>query len=249
MAELEPKSNQLPFQTARARLQSRYQIVLETDDFIERGYYIWRDIGNIATEDSIFTVDVPSDGVVELPSNCEFVESVVAHSDVMPATIYNTTVSKYGMDSAGKRHDVRPNKATTSIEDSVRASKKYSYGVSVNYTTGKGFIQITSPSMFNRPITVRYSSIAKDEEGLPLLNDKEVHAIAANLALQEGEKKLFQGMKGADILVQYLKPEADRLLQAAKTPERITDDELDKALDIKVSWDRKVYGKRFSAIS
>ena len=246
MAELEPKSNKLPFQTARARLSSRYQISLETDDFIERGYYIWRDIGNIAIEEEKFTIQVPADGVVELPSNCEFVESVTSHEEVFPDNLHNTTRSKYSMDSAGYRHDVRPNKATTSIEDAVRASEKYSYGTSVNYTTRDRNLVVSSPAMFNRLVTVRYSAIAMDEEGLPLLNEKEVHAIAANLALQEAEKKLFAGMRGAPDLVGYLKTEADRLLQAAKTPERISDDELDKVLDIKTSWDRKVYGRRFS---
>lgn len=249
MAELEPKSNRLPFQTARARLSSRYQISLETDDFIERGYYVWRDIGNIATETDSFTVQVPVNGVVELPSNCEFVEAVTSHEDVTPDTLINTTRSKYQTNSGGYKQDSRPDKSATSIEDNVRASKSYQYGTSVNYTTGDGHIVISSPAMYNRLVTVRFSAIAKDDEGLPLLNEKEVHAIAANLALQEGEKKLFQGMKGADVLVQYLKLESDRLLQAAKTPERITDDELDKALDIKTSWDRKVYGKRFNLIT
>jgi hypothetical protein len=102
--------------------------------------------------------------------------------------------------------------------------------------------------MYNKLVTVKYAAIEKDDEGLPFLNEKEVHAIAANLALQEAEKKLFQGMKGADVLVEYLKNESDRLHQAAKTPEYINDDEIDKMLDIKTTWDRKVYGKRFDLI-
>ena len=248
MAELSPKSRNLPFLTARARLSSRYQISLETDDFIERGYYIWRDIGNIATKTNHFDVTVPADGVVSLPNDCEFVESVTATSEVMPDTLKNSTRSKYSMDSGGWKQDSRPAKDSTSAEDSVKASDQYSYGVSVNYSTGDGFIQVTSPTMYKRPIRIRYSAIHLDKDGLPFINDNEVHAIAGNLALQEAEQKLFQGMKGADVLVQYLKPEADRLLQAAKTPERISDDELDKALDIKASWDRKVYGRRFSPI-
>lgn len=240
-----PRSNQLPFQTARARLASRYGLSLDTDDYIERAYYVWRDIGNIALAQRTFDVIVPADGIVTLPSDCEFIESAVTR-DVIPGTPRNTTDGKYDMNSGGYRHDVRPDKEVTSAEDSVRASTNYSYGITVNFEIGDGYIHVTSSTMANRPITIRYSAISVGTDGLPLLNDKEVNAIAGNLALQEAERELFKGIKGAEIKVQYLKQESDRLFQAAKTPERINDNELDKVLDIKVSWDRKVYGRRYN---
>lgn len=245
--ELEAKTRTLPFLTARARMASRYGMNIDKDDFIERGYYVWREIGNIATANHRYTITVPVDRIIELPSDCEFIRAVTA-DQVLPNTVTNTDRGKYYYDSAGVKSEISPDAAALSAEASVKASKSYQYGVSVNYTRGDGFIEITSATLINRSVTIQYQAITLDSDGLPLLNEKEVNAIAANMALQEGEKSLFKGMKGADVLVQYLKQEADRLLLAAKSPEKLTDDAIDKILDIKTSWDRKVYGKRFNMI-
>ncbi len=246
--ELEAKVKKLPFLTARARMVSRYGINIEKDDFIERAYYIWRDIGNIAVSNHRFSIAVPADRVVELPSDCEFIRAVTT-DDVVPNTVENTALGNYRYDSTGIKSEISPDAAVLSSASSVKASKSYQYGVSVDYTIGDGFIKITSATMINRPVTIQYQAIAVDDDGLPLLNDKEINAISANMALQESEKSLFQGVKGADVLVQYLKLDADRLFQAAKVPEKITDDALDKVLDIKTSWDRKTFGNRFNMIT
>jgi len=49
-------------------------------------------------------------------------------------------------------------------------------------------------------------------------------------------------------MLQYISLEASRLMTAAKIDERINDDGLDKLLNIKSSWDRKVYGRRINLL-
>ncbi len=244
---MEAKAKTLPFLTSRARVVSRYGINIDKDDFIERAYYIWRDLGGVATVNKRFTIATPADRVVELPSDCEYIRAVTT-DEVMPNTIENTSKGSYRYDSSGVRREVSPDIANLSSKSSVGTSKNYQWGATVDYTIGDGFIELTSATMINRPVTIQYQAIATDADELPLLNDKEVNAIAANMALQEGEKSLFQGKKGSDVLVQYLKMEADRLFQAAKIPEKLTDDGLDKVLDAKTSWNRKVYGHRFNGV-
>ena len=245
--EQNSKTRNQPFLTALARVYSRYGLTLEKDDFIERAYYVWRMIGNIATTSRRFDFVVPEDGVVDLPTDCEFVKSVTT-TEVLPNVRGNTMGGKDFYNSKGKHREVRPDESMSSAESSVRMSKDYQYGTTVDYTVGDGYIQISSPTMRNRELTMYYSAIEKDEDGLPLLNDKEVEAIAAMVALQEAERRLFRGLKGSDILVQYLNPKADQLMAAAKSDEKISDDAIDKILDIKTSWDRKVYGRRFNML-
>jgi hypothetical protein len=91
-----------------------------------------------------------------------------------------------------------------------------------------------------------YSSIVAGEDGLPLLNDLEVEAIAITMALREAESGLFRKEPGAQLLVQYLSPLSERALCDAKSDEKISDDGLDAMLDQKTSWGRKVYGSRFN---
>ena len=241
------KKRTLPFLTARALVSRRYSISLDKDDFIERAYYIWRTIGNIATQDKKFPIVVPEDGVIELPKDCEFVRSV-SSADLLPNTFENTMSGKNYYNSEGYNKEVRPDESMLSAESAARISPSYTHGTTISYSVGDGYIQVDSAVMRNRTVTIIYSAIDKDADDLPLLSDKEVEAIATNIALQEVERRLFQGVKGMDKMLQYLKPEADRLLLAAKSDEKINDDALDRLLDTKTSWDRKVYGRRWNAI-
>lgn len=240
--ELEAKARHLPFLTAKARVKSRFGITMDTDDFIEKGYYIWRSIGNIATATERLEYKVPESLVVKLPQDCEFIESVVLVDTYDVDRVSGPTKH----DSAGARNEIVPDKSMVSMEANVASSKHYAYGVPVNYETGDGFIKITSDNMVGHTIVVVFRTITVDKDGLPLLNDKEVEAIAANVALQQAEQDLFLRKPGSDKLLAYIKPEAERLLVAAKSPEKISDDALDRMLDIKTSWDRKSYGTRFN---
>ncbi len=113
-------------------------------------------------------------------------------------------------------------------------------------------IKITSPNLLTADIMVVYRSMDTDEDGLPLLNDKEVAAIAAEVTKRDVFKKMFQGIGAANKLLattfQFINGEATRLMTAAKIDEVINDDALDKMLDIRSSWDRKVYGRRFDLL-
>jgi hypothetical protein len=243
--ELTAKGRHLPFFTANARLADRFHVVLGDDTFIERAYWIWRQIGNIATEPKVASVQVSTDLIVTLPQDCEFVDSL-STTDFQDELHYGGSFGDYSFNPKGRQPEVKPDPAMTSVEANVRSSLSVQPGERISYTTYDGYLKIASPLMAGRSAVLVYKSIVTGPDGLPLLNDVEAEAIAVTLALREGEMALFRREPGADVLVKYLSAESARLLTDAKSDEKISDDGLDAILDAKTSWGRKVYGSRIN---
>jgi hypothetical protein len=241
---MEAKKRHLPFLTGMASIHSRWGLYFEQDEYIEIAYPIWRSLGNIATEPHRFIETVPQDGVLLLPSGCEFVNSVstIAFRDEEGMDRSST---KRSFSSSGASKAVRPDKSRLSITSAINLPEGYIEGDSVDWVLEEGVIRVTSKHMVDSTVLVRYAAIAVDEDGLPLLNDKELEALKYNVALARVEQDLFKKIPGADKLVAYIKPEAIRTLAAAKIPEKITDDTLDEALNIKTSLGFKSFGDKY----
>jgi hypothetical protein len=250
--ELQAKARHLPFMTASTRLNDRFGISYDDDTYIERAYWIWRDIGNIAVELKTTVLTVGMDLVITLPQDCEFVRSLTT-TDFKDDMHGGGSFGDYKYTPKGRGPAVKPDPTTTSVEANIKASDSTVSGESINYKTYDGYLKLESPIMAGRHAQLVYNSIVTGQDGLPLLNDIEVEAIAVTLALREAEKELFRSGAGfstrtgqAAPMVTYLKTESDRLMVAAKAPEKISDDGLDKMLDVQSSFGRKVFGKRFN---
>jgi len=239
--ELEAKKRHIPFLTAQANI-AKWELYVEVDDFVELAYPIWRSIGNIATEDHNFTATVPEDGIIQLPDGCEFVKTVNTTAFI---NIDGEDVSGYNYHttSAGRMSHVSPDKSLISGSSSSKKSENDTNGESVNWTHENGVIRITSPELVGEAVKVVYKAISVDSDGLPFLNDKELDALTYNVALVLAEQDLFKKLPGADTLVKYLKGDAERKLAAAKVPEKISDDALNRALDLQMSRNFKSFGK------
>jgi len=235
------KKRHLPFLTAMAKAKQLYALEMKTDDFIEMAYDAWRSIGNIAYDFHRYFSKVPDDYIIQLPSNYEFVRSVTAVGQQAVVTTF---------DSGGAKDRHIPGAQVASNLTDVDQSLTESPGRSINYIlVNNTSIRITSADLLNEEIMVVYSTISVDETGLPLLNDKEVAAIAAEVTKRDTIRKGFMGVgannKMQGTMLQYIIAEAGRLMTAAKIDETLNDDALDKMLDIQTSWDRKVHGRRF----
>lgn len=230
--EIRAKLRTLPFLGALARAQQRYDLDMVEDDFIEEAHDVWRSLGNTAVNTSRFFAVVGEDLLIKLPMDCEFITSVTSTTP--------SVTSRY--DSAGANTHIQRNDSVLSRNQSLSSTE----GESVNYVLEKGYIRITSTDLLGEKLLIVYNSIAVGEDGLPLLNDKEVSAIAAEVTRREIFRRVFRNVKGADKILQFITIEATRLVAAAKIDEFINDDSIDKLLDIKSSWDRKVYGRRFN---
>lgn len=207
--------NKLPFLTAKARLKSRYMVDMTHDDFVERAYYVWRSIGNIATLTKSYETTIPSDLTITLPTDFEALDSVEAMSSVVVQGKFNS-------------------------QGATAVSKP----LPISYQLLDKSIKIRESAFIGEPVMINYSAISVDPDGLPMLNDPEVEAIAAMIALQSAEIKLFQMVAGADRVVNYMRPIAEKLMLAAKIAESISDDGIDQMLDIQSSWGRHSFGDK-----
>jgi len=236
------KKRHLPFLTSKVKMQQLYGIDMNEDDFIETAYDVWRSIGNIATKLERYFVTVPGDFIVELPAAMEFIDSV---------TVVNEKNVIDSFDSGGaKDRNIAAYQERSNLP-TINQSITMSQGKAINYITmSKNSIKVTSADALGRDLLIVYRTIDLDGDSLPMLNDKEVEAIAAEVAKRNLVKKIFQGIGLKDksylTLLQYITGEANRLITAAKIDENLTDDAIDKILDIQTSWDRKQFNKRFN---
>lgn len=250
--ELQAKARHLPFMTVSTRLNDRFHISMDDSTLIERGYWIWRSIGNIAVDVKSANVQVSSDLVVTLPQDCEFVKSLTTRG-FQDVRNFDGSFGDYSFTPKGRAPEVKPDPTTVSVEANVRAMISTTPGERIDYKTYPGYLKITSPLMAGQSAVLIYNTIVTGPDGLPLLNDPEVEAIVVTLALREAEADLFRGgatfnarTGQAAALVTYLKAESDRLLCDAKAPEKISDDGLDQLLDMKTSWGRKVFNSKMN---
>jgi len=240
--ERQAKKRHLPFLTSKAKAQQMYALNMTEDDFIGMAYDVWRSLGNIATKLEVYYVQVPDDFIIEIPQQTEFIESV---------SIVNEKSVIESFDSGGSKdrtiHAYQEKSNLPSINESITHSR----GLAVNYIpVDNNSIKITSPDALSRDIKIVYRTLDLDPDGLPFLNDKEVEAIAAEVAKRELVRKAFQGVGIKDKmsleLLQFVTMEATRLMIAAKINENITDDAINKMLDIQTSFDRKQFNKKFN---
>jgi hypothetical protein len=98
-------------------------------------------------------------------------------------------------------------------------------------------------------ISVLYHGVIVDDEGLPLLNDKELYAIAAYIAYSFTYRKSLMQKDGSLIqLAAVIKADWLRACSAARVSEYLTQNDMDAIADVRTRWDRKMYGKSFKPI-
>ena len=103
---------------------------------------------------------------------------------------------------------------------------------------------------FNRDyykvMVVYHGIIVSEEDGLPMINDREMRAIAAYIAYALYFKEALRTKnKDTMALVQTLKEDWLRKCNAARIVDYLSQNDMDKILDVKSRWDRKQYGKSY----
>lgn len=98
-------------------------------------------------------------------------------------------------------------------------------------------------------ITILYHGIIVDDEGLPLINDKELQALATYCAYIDMYKKSLVHQNGNLFqLAMGIKNDWLRFCNSARLPAHLSQNDMNDVLDIKTRWDRKIYGKSFKPI-
>lgn len=214
---------------------SLYAVTPDDNTFEDLALEAWSRIGTKHTRLYSYVGSV-EDKSLQLPCNVDVIESV--HVPI-PDSQMTSNISDHPWQNLW---------VEGYIDRRVHHSDPYfSYGKLVRYDEGNNELYFSHN--YSTVKVVYHGIIADDDTGLPLVNDKELRAVAAFVAYasiyREGIKK-----KDANILklAQTIKEDWLRACNAARIPEHFSQNDMDAILDVKTSWNRKSYGKSFHAI-
>lgn len=228
------------FNTAYTQLRELYGVELNPDEFESISLIAWDKIGNKNVSLYRFEcepeLDENNSYFVDLPCNCDIIESVTAdyedYQKTTPTSLSTNNVSGW-------------------VESYIE-SRKYNTGSL--YQSGKyiKYFRVDNRIFLSDKFTkvkILYKGVLVDETGLPYINEKEIDAIAAFCAYSNRFKKYLMTMDNATFQAsQKLEQMWKSLCTQARVPDYINQNEMDEILNVTTSWDRKRYGKSFKPI-
>ena len=217
-------------------VKSLYGIEANTDDFEEVALAGWELIGNKHTRLYRYTGSTIK-GELELPCNVDVIESV--HIPVVDAQLTSNKINYIDSDSVLVESYID---AWNSGTDPFNQKGKY-----VKYKEGDNVLYFNRD--YDKVIVVYHGIIVDDESGLPLINEKEMKAIAAFVAWRETLKEGIRKRSGDLLkLAQVIEGEWLKRCNSARIKEHLSQNDMDTILDVKTRWDRKQFSKSFKAL-
>jgi len=235
----------LPFLTAKAIANDRCAVSMDEDTFVELGWMAFKELGNVAIINYMYKATVEEGGITRIPGNVEFIEAVTTMD--IP---FETLSDSFQIYDSGIPLNTwffqQEMLNATSRNFSVQATNMVSPGEFVGYEwMDKEHIIVTNEHLVGSNVWVLYKGMMVDDQCLPLLTHREAMAVGFRVAFYKTERDLFMGKPSAPVILQYVKPESERLLRAASIPEKLNQNMMDNILDAKTSWDRKGFGRSF----
>ena len=229
MAEL------LNINSAYGLCESLYGVIPDEESFEDLAMDAWGRIGSKHTRLYRFVGNVEN-GKLKLPCNADEIESV--HIPVPDAQMTNSLSDNYWTDNVWIESYIDHRKK---LEDPY-----WTRGKLVKYDEGNNELYFSR----NYPrVMVVYHGVFVDEDGLPLITEKEQRAIAAFVAYTSLYKEAIKKRDGNLMkLAQVVNGDWLRLCNAARVKERLNQNDMDRILDAKTSWNRKSYGKSLKSI-
>lgn len=216
-------------------LDQLYGLEMNDEDLEELGLIAWESIGNKDVKLYNYRTCVDSENSIKLPCNASSIEAVTtSYEDWSRVTNYS------------ENGDFR----TSFIENHIEAEKLYN---NPYYVSGKliPYEQVEDTLYFKRnygPLNILYKGIFMDDEGLPMLSDKEAKAIATYIAYVEKYKEGLKTNNAAIInLATLLENKWLKYCDQARV-EKLSQNNMNEILNIKNSWDRSNYGFSYKPI-
>ena len=216
--------------------QTLYGVEPSPTDFEDIALNAWTLINNKHTRLYKYVGDTKNHEL-PLPCNVDIIESV--HIPIEDAQM---TSNKTVFNSI----------ETLFIENYINCWKRiddpyYNVGKLVKYKEGDNTLYFTRD--YKRVMVIYHGILVNNETGLPMITDKEMQAIAAYVgfallykeSLVKRDKNLMQ-------MAMQVKLEWLRACTAARVPEHLSQNDMDKILDASVRWDRKQYGKSLHSL-
>lgn len=226
------------FHTAMYQAHLLYGIDFKNEDeFEEMGLIAYNFIGNKRLKFYRFSSDISTkDLSVSLPCNCDVIEAVTLCGEDWAETT---------------NYSINGDLNTLHTEEYIESDKKR---LSPFYISGKfaHFERIGDKLYFDQDygrVNILYRGQILDDQGLPVLNNKEVNAVAAYCAYIIKYKQGLSTNNAALIQqAQMLQQDWLKFCDQARSPEYTTQNEMNEIADIKSSFMRKSYGRSFKPI-
>lgn len=216
--------------------QTLYGVEPSPTDFEDIALNAWTLINNKHTRLYKYVGDTENHEL-PLPCNVDIIESV--HIPIEDAQM---TSNKTVFNSI----------ETLFIENYINCWKRiddpyYNVGKLVKYKEGDNTLYFTRD--YKRVMVIYHGILVNDETGLPMITDKEMQAIAAYVGFALLYRESFiKRDKNLMQMAMQVKQEWLRACTAARVPEHLSQNDMDKILDASVRWDRKQYGKSIKPI-
>lgn len=224
------------FNAAYGLADSLYGVTVTENDFEDIAFNGWLQIGNKHTRLYRYIGNVEH-GQLILPCNVDIIESV--HVPLPDAQLTSNQSDLTFIDSLW----------TESYIDFWKHGEDpyWTRGKLVKYDEGNGVLYFKKD--YKNVMVVYHGILVDEENGLPLLNDKELNAVAAYIAYVSIYKEGIRKRDGNLIqLSQTIKADWLRLCNAARIPEHFSQNDMNGILDVKVRWDRKQFNKSIKPI-
>jgi len=242
------------FMYGKYLLQDLFDTYLHEDDYVERAYNIWRDIGNIATAIHAFEFEIDNSRTVQLPCNVEFIEAVSTGQEWRDQ--YGDRVILFHAEQIVRPNHshfadaiTNPNAYRVNIDD--QQSRLHPKGEFIPYelqgTLGNYTLHFDEDWVGSTGVVI-YRGTCVDNDGNPLITRKEAEAIAYKMKFIDTQKKAFMGDQGALNMLEYIKMESGRKMAAAKIPEYVSQNHLNRMLSAMTRHDRKVFWSSYKSM-
>lgn len=215
---------------------SLYGVTPDENQFEDLALTAWNKYGTKHTRLYKFEGSVKN-GVLELPCNLEDVDLIESVHIPVPDAQVTSNASNFPWQNIW---------VEAYIDRFPMSSDPYFHpGKLVKYDKGNNELYFAHD--YPKVMVVYHGIFVDEEEGLPLVNDSELTAIATFVAYaslyKEGIKK-----RDANILkiAQTIKEDWLRACNAARIPDHLSQNDMDAILDAKTSWNRKTYNLSYS---
>jgi hypothetical protein len=222
------------FYTAYTQMELLYGVSMTPDQFENIAIIGYDKIGNKSTEIKQGVFDV-EDHRVTLPCDIFAIEAV--------------TTFRPDYQKTSAIHDSYNNIYSSTTEQYIEHFKRNNDPI---YTKGEfvKYKQIDSRTLYipeNYPsVYIMYQVPVTGDDDLPMLNQKEVDALACYCAYVDTFKKGIATRDANMInLAGALEQKWQKLCDYARTPVSMSQNDFDRIGDVRTSWDRKTYGKSY----
>ena len=225
------------FNSIIAQANLLYGLDMNEDDSLEIGLIAWNKIGNKQCKLYRYRAKIDCETLsVELPCNCDEVEAVTYDFEDWKYTSNDTVNGDY---------------QSQFIENYIESRKLYENPYYINGKYAK-YERVGDTLYFGKDygmVNILYKGVVLDEDDLPYLTTKEVNAIACYCAyvkrFKEGWATHNQGMLQE---AQLLEQQWYKLCDAARVPTYINQNDINKILDAKTNWNRKIFNKSYKPV-